>query len=148
MVYNAVLVFTIQQADLALQINILFHNLSHYGLSQDIEYSFLRYTVAFPYSSVGKESVCNAGDLGLIPGSGRSPGEGYGNPPKYSCLENPMDGGSWKVTVNWVTRVGHDWEIIKHANTQVPYSRTMLFVHFIYNSLHLLIPNPNISLSN
>ena len=58
MVYNAVLVFTIQQADLALQINILFHNLSHYGLSQDIEYSFLRYTVAFPYSSVGKESVC------------------------------------------------------------------------------------------
>ena len=40
------------------------------------------------YSSVGKESACNAEDLGLIPGSGRSPGEGNGNPLQYSCLEN------------------------------------------------------------
>ena len=45
----------------------------------------------FPHSSVGKESACNAGDLGSIPGSGRSPGEGNGNPLQYSCLENPMD---------------------------------------------------------
>ena len=42
-------------------------------------------------SSVGKESACNAGNLGLIPGLGRSPGEGNGNPFQYSCLENPMD---------------------------------------------------------
>ena len=42
-------------------------------------------------SSVGRESACNAGDLGLIPGSGRSPGEGNGNPLQYSCLENPID---------------------------------------------------------
>ena len=49
----------------------------------------------FPGGSVGKASVCNVGDLGLIPGSGRSPGEGNGNPPQYSCLENPMDGGAW-----------------------------------------------------
>ena len=47
------------------------------------------------YSSVGKESACNAEDLGLIPGSGRSPGEGNGNPLQYSCLENPMDGEAW-----------------------------------------------------
>ena len=47
----------------------------------------------FPYSSVGKESVCNAGDLGLIPGLGRSPGEGNVNPLQYSCLENSMDKG-------------------------------------------------------
>ena len=47
----------------------------------------------FPHSSVGKESVCSAGDPGLIPGSGRSPGEGTGNPLQYSCLENPMDRG-------------------------------------------------------
>ena len=46
--------------------------------------------MGFPYSSVGKESACNAGDLGLIPGSGRSPGEGNGNPLEYSCLENFM----------------------------------------------------------
>ena len=44
----------------------------------------------FPCSSVGKESACNAGDPGLIPGSGRFPGEGNGNPLWYSCLENPM----------------------------------------------------------
>ena len=44
--------------------------------------------------TVGKASACNAGDLGSIPGSGRSPGEGNGNPLQHSCLENPMDGGA------------------------------------------------------
>ena len=47
----------------------------------------------------GKESACNAGDPGSIPGSGRSPGEGYGNPLQYSFLENPMDRGAWQATV-------------------------------------------------
>ena len=60
-------------------------------------------------SSVGKESACNAGDLGSIPGSGRSPGEGNGNSLQYSCLENPMDRGVWWATVHGVTRVGHDF---------------------------------------
>ena len=50
--------------------------------------------------SDGKASACNAGDLGSIPGSGRSPGEGNGNPLQYSCLENPMDGGAWWATVH------------------------------------------------
>ena len=49
----------------------------------------------FPGGSDGKASVYNAGDLGLIPGSGRSSGEGNGNPLQDSCLENPMDGGAW-----------------------------------------------------
>ena len=49
----------------------------------------------FPGGSDGKASAYNAGDLGSIPGSGRSPGEGNGNPLQYSCLENPMDGGAW-----------------------------------------------------
>ena len=48
----------------------------------------------FPGGSNGKESACNAGDPDSIPGSGRSPGEGNGNPLQYSCLENPMDGGA------------------------------------------------------
>ena len=48
----------------------------------------------FPGGSHGKASACNAGDLGLIPGLGRSPGEGNGNPLQHSCLENPMDGGA------------------------------------------------------
>ena len=52
-----------------------------------------------PFGSDGKESVCNAGDLGLIPGSGRSLGEGNGHPLQYSCLENPMDGGAWQAKV-------------------------------------------------
>ena len=50
---------------------------------------------SFPGGTEVKASAPNAGDLGLIPGSGRSPGEGNGNPFQYSCLENPMDGGAW-----------------------------------------------------
>ena len=52
----------------------------------------------------GKEFACNAGDAGSIPGSGRSPGEGNGNPLQYSCLENPMDRGAWQATVHGVTK--------------------------------------------
>ena len=48
----------------------------------------------------GKESACNAGDQGSVPGSGRSLGEGNGNPLQYSCLENSMDGGAWWATVH------------------------------------------------
>ena len=51
--------------------------------------------MGFPSGSDSKVSVCNAGDPGLIPGLGRSPGEGNGNPLQYSCLENPMDGEAW-----------------------------------------------------
>ena len=62
----------------------------------------------FPHSSVSKESASNAGDLGSIPRSGRSLGEGNGNPLQYSCLENPMDRGAWQAAVHGVTRVEHD----------------------------------------
>ena len=51
--------------------------------------------IDFPGGSDGKASAYNAGDLGSIPGSGRSPGEGNGNPLQYACLGNPMDGGAW-----------------------------------------------------
>ena len=60
-----------------------------------------------PHSTVGKESACNAGHLGLIPGLGRSPVEGNGNPLQCSCLENPRD-REWQATVHGVTRVRHD----------------------------------------
>ena len=60
--------------------------------------------MGFPGGSSGKESTCNAGDLGLIPGSGRSPGEGNSYALQYSCLENPMDRGAWWVTVCGVTK--------------------------------------------
>ena len=55
-------------------------------------------------SSVGKESACNAGDLGSFPGLGRSPGERNGHPLQCSCLENSMDRGAWMATVHEVTK--------------------------------------------
>ena len=58
--------------------------------------------MGFPGSSDGKASAHNSGDLGSIPGSGRSPGEGKGNPLWYSCLENPMDRGAWWAIVHGV----------------------------------------------
>ena len=57
-------------------------------------YSNTIYILDFPGGSDGKASAYNAGDLGSIPGLGRSSGEGNGNPLQYSCLENPMDGGA------------------------------------------------------
>ena len=71
---------------------------------------FYTYTVnilsklpGFPGGSDGKESSCKAGDVDLIPGLGRSPGEGNGSPLQYSCLENSMDRGAWQATVHGVT---------------------------------------------
>jgi len=58
----------------------------------------------FPGGSDSKESACSAGDLGLIPGLGRSPGVGNGNPLQYSCLENSMDRGAWRATVHGVAK--------------------------------------------
>ena len=59
---------------------------------------------SFPGGSNGKESACNAGAPSLIPGLGRSPGEGNGYPLQYSCLENPMDRGAWWATVPGVAK--------------------------------------------
>ena len=56
----------------------------------------------FPGGSAAKESACSVGDLGSIPGLGRSPGGGNGNPVLYSCLENPMDRGAWRAAVRGV----------------------------------------------
>ena len=62
----------------------------------------------FPGSSNGEESVCDAGDLALIPGSGRFPGEGNVIPLQYSCLKNPMNRGAWQATVHGVTKIWTD----------------------------------------
>ena len=64
--------------------------------------------LVFLGGSNGKESTCNSGDPGEVPGLGRSPGEGNGNPLQYSCLENPMNRGAWWVTVQGISGVGHD----------------------------------------
>ena len=63
--------------------------------------------VGYPGGARGKEFACNAGDtgnVGSIPGSGRSPGGGHGNPLQYPCLENPMDRGAWRATVHSVAK--------------------------------------------
>ena len=60
--------------------------------------------MGFPGGSEGKESARNAGDLGLIPGWGRSPGEADGYPLQYSCLEDSMDRGAWRATVQGVAK--------------------------------------------
>ena len=67
-----------------------------------------------PRELSGKESNCQAGDMGSIPRWGRSPGEGNGNPFQYSCLENPMDRGAWKATVHRVA----DSDTTKRLSTQ------------------------------
>ena len=56
------------------------------------------------YTRIHAISACNAGDLGSIPGLGRSPGEGNDNPLQYSCLENPMDKGAWQAAVHGVAK--------------------------------------------
>ena len=70
--------------------------------------------MGFPDGSDGKESACNEGDRGSMPGSGRSLGEGNGNPLEYSCLGSPMDRGAWRATVHGVTRSGT--RLSRHAH--------------------------------
>ena len=95
----------------------------------------------FKSSLVGpddKESTCragNAGALGLIPGSGRSPGEGNGNPLQYSCQENPMDKGAW-----WATRRRY------LVHFPVLFSRSLLVIYYIYSTMYYS-QSPNLSLS-
>ena len=74
--------------------------------------------MGFPGGSHGKESACDAGDWGLIPGWGRSPGEGHGNPLQYSCLENPSDRVVWRAAVRGVAELDMTERL---THTQVPH---------------------------
>ena len=71
---------------------------------RDVKIIIDYFKLGFPGGSDGKESTCNAGDPDLIPGLGRSPGEGNGSPLQYSCLENSMERGAWRATVHGVTK--------------------------------------------
>ena len=92
--------------------------------------------MGFPGVSDGKESACSAGDLGLISGSRRSPGEGNGNPLQHSCLENPMDRGAWWAAVYGVT---HTYKHIQYAyfqafkQTKTPYYSYYLIALFPFS---------------
>ena len=73
------------------------------GTTERLTLTYLHVSI-FPGGSVGKEFAYNARDSGSIPGSGRSPGEGNGNPLQYPCLEDPMDRGAWRATVHGVAK--------------------------------------------
>ena len=74
--------------------------------------------LGLPWDSNGKESTCNTGDLGSIPGLRRSPGEGHSNPLQYSCLKNPHGQSLVSYSPCGLQRVGHDW-VTKHTHTSV-----------------------------
>ena len=78
--------------------------------------------ICFHCGSDGKASACNVGDPGSIPGSGRSPGEGNGNPLQYSCLENSMDRGAWWPTVHGVTK--SQTRLLLHTHSHCIHSRS------------------------
>ena len=82
-----------------------------------------RLDVGFHCSSDGKESACNAGDLGSIPRSGRSPREGNGNPLQYCCLENSMDRGAWQATAHGVTKSQTQLTLCVNIHTLTHHSR-------------------------
>ena len=76
--------------------------------------------MGFLGGSVGKEFTCNAGDRDSIPGSGRFPGGGHGNPLQHSCLENPMDRGVWRATVHRVAE-SDTTKVIEHSTHTLLY---------------------------
>ena len=88
-----------------IQNKLIYIKLFHY-LNEQKEriHIIIAFLWGFPGGSDGKESACNAGDQDSIPGWGRSPGGGNGNPLQYSCLENPMDRGVWWATVHGVAK--------------------------------------------
>ena len=87
--------------------------------------------VSFPGCALVKNPPANAGDVGCIPGLGRSPGGGNGNPLQYSCLENPMDRGAWWVTVHGIEK-SQTW-LSNWACTHIP----VLYKIFLYRVLSL-----------
>ena len=89
------------QGVLVLIFVLSFISISTSGM-QFLEETYLE--VGLPRWLSGEESACNAGDTGSIPGSGRFPGGGRGNPLQYSCLENPMDRGAWRATAHGVAK--------------------------------------------
>ena len=106
---------------------ILFLPIDYFKLPSQLSYEWHYFPFPSPGGSDGKASACNAGDLGLIPGSGRSPGEGNGNPLQDSCLEKSMDGGAWWATVHGVAK---SWTWLSDFNSLRPQSSLIEWLYF------------------
>ena len=89
------------------------------------------FIMSFSGGTSGKEPSCQCKldetHAGSIPGWGRRPGGGHGNPLQYSCLENPMDRGAWLVTIHRIAKVRHDWNNLARRHTLVYYIRVWCF---------------------
>ena len=96
--------------------------------------SLYRNIQGFPGCSDGKESACNAGGLGSISGLGRSPGEGNGNTPQYSCLENSMDRGAWWATIHGVTK---SWTLLSTHRLLCIHTHTHSHTHTLIYGISL-----------
>ena len=91
----------------------------------------------FPGGSIGKESTCSAGDLGLIPWSGRSAGEGSSYPLQFSGLENSMEGGAWQANISgvsksWTQLIGFPFHIKIHPISRSYLVYKVVFFHFCF----------------
>ena len=85
-----------------------FFAILHIVPKHDLQWLMKHDMWGFPSGSVVKKSACNTGDMGSIPGLGRSPGKGNGNPLQYSCLDNFMDRRAWRATIHGFAKAGHD----------------------------------------
>ena len=114
-------------------------------LSTQVSFGKVLQLMGFPRWLDCKESACNAGDLGSIPASGRSPGKGNGNPLQYSCLENSMGRGAWWATVhgavtrfsNW-TAIALTWPDRVHAHSRVIVTVLILLSHVSFRGAHYI----------
>ena len=96
--------------------------------------------LGFPGMSDGKESACNAGDTSLIPGSGRSSGEGNNYPLQYSCLENSVNRGAWWATIHGIMRSQIRLRYRTWGNTHGVLSKTVAFLTLPPVNGHILLP--------
>ena len=94
--------------------------------------------LGFPGGLEVKASAYNVGDLGSIPGLGRSTGGGNGNPPQYSCLENPMDGRAWWTTVHRVTKSRTQLSDFTHTHTHTQLVPIRLFFFCLFMNLYAM----------
>ena len=109
------------------------------GFSHNKVLLYIHLSQGFPGGSEVKASACNAEDLGLILGLGRSPGEGNGNPLQYSCLENPMEGRAWQATVHGVAKSRTRLNYFTFTFTLANASCSTFFI-FIFSEGVLLFP--------